>query len=151
MEIVPGDLDDNAVVGLLREHMDDMHANSAPESIHALDVSGLRAPSVTFWVGRDRGAVVGCVALKELSLTHGEIKSMRTSPGVRNRGVATLLLTHVIHVARERGYNRLSLETGAMEFFEPARSLYRKFGFFSCEAFAGYRNDPNSVFMTREL
>ena len=151
MEIGPGDLDDVNVVSLLREHMADMHANSPPGSVHALDVDSLKHPSVSFWIARDKNAVLGCVALKELSPTHGEVKSMRTSERARNRGVASELLTYLIRVARERRYERLSLETGTMEFFEPARSLYRKFGFTRCGPFADYTADSNSTFMTRRI
>jgi putative acetyltransferase len=129
VEIELDHLNDDAVVNMLREHLPDTHANSPPESIHALDVKALRHPSITFWVARDNGTVLGCVALRQLSRTHAEIKSMRNSPGARNRGVASRLLAHVVRVARTRGYERLSLETGSMDFFEPARRLYGRFGF----------------------
>jgi len=93
--------------------------------------------------------VVGCVALKQLNLKHGEIKSMRTAANARNQGVASTLLSHVLQVAEARQYRQISLETGAMDFFKPARQLYEKNGFRYCQAFADYKPDANSCFMTR--
>ncbi len=151
MEIKPDTIEHESVIALLQEHLTDMHETSPPESIHALDVTGLKHPSITFWVMWENGRALGCAALKELDSAHGEIKSMRTAAIARNRGVATQLLSHLVETARGRGYTRLSLETGSMAFFEPARSLYRKFGFEFCEPFADYTRDPNSNFMTRRL
>lgn len=151
MEIKLDKIDDTAVITLLREHLADMHATSPPESVHALDLDGLRDPAVTFWVGWEGEAAIGCVALKELDPVHGEIKSMRTAAQARKRGVGSQLLEHVIGEAARRGYTRLSLETGSQAFFEPARRLYAKFGFEECYPFADYTLDPNSVFMTRDM
>ncbi len=148
MEIARDNIEDDAVIGLLREHLADMYANSPPESVHALDVDKLKHPSITFWVAREDGIVLGCAALKELDSRHGEIKSMRTSARARKRGVGSRLLEHVIQQAKNRGYTRLSLETGSMAFFEPARRMYSKFGFEYCDPFGDYRPDPNSRFMT---
>ena len=122
-----------------------------PESMHTLDLEGLRKPEITFWTVWDEQTLVGCGALKELDGLHAEIKSMRTSALHKQKGIASMLLQHMIGVAKARGYRRLSLETGAPPFFEPARRLYEKFGFECCPPFCGYREDPNSVFMTREL
>ena len=108
-------------------------------------------PDVTFWSAWDRGKLVGCGALKELDNTHAEIKSMRVSPGLRGRGVASGMLRHILGEAASRGYCKLSLETGSMAFFEPARKLYEKFGFNYCAPFGDYNDDPNSVFMSLEL
>ena len=151
MDIERDHIEDDAVIALLREHLADMHRTSPPESVYALDVEALRHPSILFWVAREDGRVLGCAALKELDSSHGEIKSMRTAASARKRGVAKRLLTHVIQQARERGYTRLSLETGSFAFFEPARKLYRNFGFEFCGPFADYPAGPNSIFMTREL
>ena len=151
MDIERDRIEDEAVIALLRAHLADMHKTSPPESIHALDIEALRHPSISFWVAREDGQVVGCAALKELDAYHGEIKSMRTAPSARNRGVAKGLLAHVVQRATERGYTRLSLETGSQAFFEPARRLYRSFGFEFCGPFADYSLDPHSSFMTREL
>ncbi|MDW6004090.1 GNAT family N-acetyltransferase [Vibrio mangrovi] len=148
MEIRIDSLDDGAVIHLLEEHLADMYATSPPESVHALDVASLKATSVTFFSGWRHGELLGCVAIKQLSDTHAELKSMRTATSARQQGVASMLLQHMIEVAKGRGYRRLSLETGSMAFFEPARKLYEKFGFSYCEPFADYQPDPNSMFMT---
>jgi putative acetyltransferase len=139
------------VVALLAEHFADMTAHSPPESIHALDVDGLRAPEVTFWSVWLGTELVGCGALKELDTAHGEIKSMHTASTHLRRGVARQLLEHILCVSQERGYRRVSLETGSMEAFAPARALYSRFGFGVCGPFARYVEDPHSTFMTREL
>ena len=139
------------LVELLARHLADMARHSPPESIHALGVDGLRAPGVTFWSVWHGQELVGCGALKELGATHGEIKSMRTVASYLRRGVGAKLLEHILGVARERGYRRLSLETGSMEAFRPARMLYARFGFEVCGPFAQYHEDPYSTFMTREL
>lgn len=149
--IAIGDLDDPRVLRLLEDHLADMHATSPPESVHALDVSGLRHPSVTFWVIADGEQLLGCVALKQLDPGHGELKSMRTDAAARGRGLGRLLLAHALAEARSRDYRRLSLETGTEDFFRPARALYASAGFTETGPFADYVLDPNSVFMTLEL
>jgi putative acetyltransferase len=151
MHILIDDLSGAPIADFLAEHIRDMRATSPPESKHALDLEGLRRPEITFWVVLDGPEIAGCGALKELNGRHGEIKSMRTAVSYRGQGVASLLLKHIIDEAQSRGYTRLSLETGSMPFFEPARQLYARFGFEPCPPFADYREDPNSVFMTREL
>lgn len=151
MEIGVDDLTGDDITAFLREHMDDMVAVSPPESRHALDLDGLRRPEITFWTMREDGKVIACGALKELSADHGEIKSMRTSHTHRGRGIASQVLEHIIGEAKTRGYRRLSIETGSMDFFKPAHALYAKHGFVPCPPFAGYREDPNSIFMTLRL
>ncbi|GGA29890.1 GNAT family N-acetyltransferase [Paenibacillus physcomitrellae] len=151
MEITKDDLTGAAVIALLEEHLQDMFATSPPESVHALDLEGLRKPEMTFWTAWEGNELLGCGALKELDAGHGEIKSMRTSSGHKRKGVAEAMLNHILQAARERGYKRLSLETGSMAFFEPARKLYEKLGFGYCEPFAHYTDDPNSAFMTKEI
>jgi putative acetyltransferase len=149
MKIQIDDLRGEDVAKLLQAHLDDMYLHSPPESVHALDLDALRRPEITFWAVRDEdGALMGCGALKHLDDAHGEIKSMRTAPAYRGKGVATRLMRHMLEEARRRGYRRLSLETGSMEFFEPARELYRRFGFELCGPFAEYVEDPYSMFMT---
>ncbi len=128
-----------------------MHELSPPESVHALDVSKLKVPEITFWTVREGSMLLGCGALKELDSEHGEIKSMRTTVAFRRRGAGRAVLAHMITEARKRGYRRLSLETGSQEAFIPARRLYESFGFSYCEAFGEYKADPNSVFMTLQL
>ncbi len=151
MEIKVDDLSGHEVSQLLLEHLQSMRQISPPESVHALDVDGLRQPEVTFWTVWDKGELLGCGALKELDQQHGEIKSMRTSAAHRRKGVAKTLLNHILEEAARRGYRRLSLETGSMKEFEPAHNLYAACGFTFCGPFADYVDDPNSVFMTREL
>ncbi|MWB99746.1 GNAT family N-acetyltransferase [Agromyces sp. MMS17-SY077] len=128
-----------------------MHATSPAESVHALDVTGLSAPSMSFWAAFDGESALGCVALKEHDPGFAELKSMRTDAAARGRGLGKLLLAHVLDVARERGYARVSLETGSEDFFIPARTLYAANGFVECGPFADYTLDPNSVYMTLEL
>ena len=135
----------------MQEHLQSALQHSPPESVHALDVEGLRKPEITFWTAWESGDLLGCGALKELDSQHGEIKSMRTASLHLRKGVARKLLDHIIAEARRRGYRRLSLETGSMAAFAPARRLYSKFGFTYCGPFADYLEDPYSVFMTREL
>lgn len=148
------ELDDPAradVFALLDEHLRNMHALSPPESVHALDVTALKRPDITFWTVRDGTTLLGCGALKELSPEHGEVKSMRTPAALRRRGAGRAVLRHMIDEARARGYRRLSLETGSMAAFAAARGLYETFGFAYCGPFGDYKPDPNSVFMTLVL
>jgi putative acetyltransferase len=139
------------IAGLLREHLRDMYATSPPESVHALDLERLRDPSITFWTAWDGHALAGCGALRELDPRHAEIKSMRTSKPYLRSGVGRFVLDHMLNVARTRGYKRVSLETGSMEYFAPARALYENFGFTYCKPFAEYTDDPNSAYMTLQL
>ncbi|MGI3090726.1 GNAT family N-acetyltransferase [Vibrio diabolicus] len=151
MRIEIDDLERPQVLALLEEHLQDMYATSPPESVHALDVSKLKLPSITFWTGWDGEQLLGCVAMSELEDGHAELKSMRTTPSARKQGVASRLLNHVIEQAKHQGIQRLSLETGSMAFFEPAHRLYEKHGFAYCEQFGDYQPDPNSRFMTLAL
>ncbi len=136
---------------LLREHLDDVAVHSPPDSIHALDIDALCSPAITFWTAWEGRELLGCGALLELDRQHGEIKSMRTARDHLRKGVASRLLQHITMEAKRRLYTRLSLETGSMEAFAPARALYASFGFSLCDPFADYAPDPNSVFMTRVL
>ena len=151
MSIKIDDLSEPEIAALLDEHLQDMAEVSPSESRHALSIDGLRQPEITFWSVWQGRELAGCGALKELNAGHGEIKSMRTAKAHLRKGVAAMMLEHIIMEAKQRGYRRLSLETGSMGFFEPARRLYSKFGFRICAPFASYVEDPNSVFMTKEL
>ncbi len=151
MRIEIDNLERQQVIALLEEHLQDMYATSPPESVHALDVSKLKLPSITFWTGWDGEQLLGCVAMSQLEDGHAELKSMRTTPSARKQGVASRLLNHVIEQAKHQGIQRLSLETGSMAFFEPAHRLYEKHGFVYCEPFGDYQPDPNSRFMTLAL
>ena len=151
MEIRVDDLSGAEIRELLEGHLAHMRSISPPESTHALPIEGLRKPEVTFWTAWQNGELVGCGALKELDAQHGEIKSMRTVSRHLRKGVANALLDHIIREAERRGYRRLSLETGSMEAFEPARQLYARAGFTFCAPFGNYIEDPNSVFMDKML
>src|SRR5262245_38466969 len=150
-EIRVDDLQGDAVIALLEEHLRLLQPISPPESRHALDLAGLRRPEITFWSAWEGAQLAGCGALKELDKSHAEIKSMRTAYAYQRQAVASAMLRHIIAEAGRRGYRRLSLETGSMGYFEPARRLYTSFGFRRCDPFDKYVEDPNSVFMTREL
>jgi putative acetyltransferase len=151
MRIETDDLTRPQVHALLQEHLDDMYALSPPESVHALDLARLRGADITFWTLWSGDELLGCGALKALSATHGEVKSMRTPKALRRRGAGRALLDHIVATARERGYERLSLETGAGPAFEAAHRLYLSKGFVDCGPFEGYVEDPHSVFMTMRL
>lgn len=145
------DLSDPRIAVFLQEHISDMRAVSPPESKHALDLDGLRRPEIRFWSVWQGETLVACAALKRLAAWHGELKSMRVAPQSRGQGLARVVLLHVMEQARAAGMQRVSLETGSMPFFVPARALYAAHGFTPCEPFGDYRSDPNSVFMTRSL
>lgn len=151
MQIEIDDLSRPAIHALLKEHLQSMRALSPPESVHALDLDKLRQPGISFWSAWEGTTLLGCGALKELDPKHGEVKSMRTPEALRRRGAGRAILAHLVEVARARGYQRLSLETGAMAAFLPAQRLYQSFGFDYCGPFADYLEDPNSVFMTLRL
>jgi putative acetyltransferase len=151
MRIELDDLSRPQIHALLVEHLHNMYALSPPESVHALDLDRLRNPAITFWTAWEGTQLIGCGALKELDSQHGEIKSMRTPEAVRRRGAGRAILKHIIAVARARGYQRLSLETGSMEAFRPAQRLYASAGFSFCGPFGEYRADPNSAYMTLRL
>lgn len=138
MRIIAGDFDDPQVQALLRLHLSGMRENSPAESVHALDLSGLRQPAITFVTAWQDGALLGMGAIKELDHEHGEIKSMRTHPDHARKGVAAAILEHLIGLGRARGYRRISLETGSGAAFEPALALYRRRGFVDGPAFGGY-------------
>ncbi len=145
------DLSGQQIRALLQRHLDEMSAASPPESVHALDLDGLRAPSISFWSIWQDQQLLGCGALKKLDEGHAEIKSMHVHAHARGKGVADKMLMHILDIARERGYVRLSLETGSMAEFAPARKLYEKYGFSLCPVFGDYQPDVNSICMTKEI
>ena len=152
MRIETDDLTRPEVLALLDEHLSNMYEISPPESVHALDVSKLKGPDITFWsVWDDGGLLLGCGALKELSPSHGEVKSMRTPAARRRAGAGRAVLAHILAVARERRYERLSLETGSSDAFRAALQLYESVGFTRCGPFGSYREDPHSLFMTLQV
>lgn len=145
------DLQHPAIHALLNEHLQNMYELSPHESVHALNLEKLRLPEITFWTAWEEDLLLSCGALKELDQKHGEVKSMRTPLAHRRKGAGRAILAHIIEVAKDRGYERLSLETGAAEAFKPAQKLYESFGFTYCGPFGDYAEDPNSVFMTLRL
>ena len=151
LTIARADFADPRLAAFLQAHLDDLEPTAPPESRHALDLPALEGPRVRMWVATDADDIVGTAALAALDAHHEELKSMRTEPRVRGRGVASSLLAHALDDARSRSVERVSLETGSMAFFAPARSLYAKAGFVPCAPFGTYVEDPNSTFMTLEL
>jgi len=139
------------VLALLEEHLRNMHELTPPEHVFAFDASKLRAPCVTLWTAWEDGDLLGCAALKELSPTEGEVKSMRTPVSSRRRGAGRALLNHILHESRARGYRELFLETGRHPAFGAAQTLYRSVGFRPCGPFGAYKENGNSVFMSLEL
>ena len=149
--IVQGDFSDPRVVDLLHTHLTSAKAETAPGSAHALDLTGLQSPDISFWTIWDDETLLGFGALKRLSADHGEVKSMHTAQPMRGRGVGSAMLRHILATARASGMSLLSLETGTWEYFRAARALYRSHGFVECPPFADYVLDPNSVFMSLDL
>ena len=144
-EVNIDDLSSQEIATFLNEHLKDMRG------VHALNLTELRAQEITFWSARANNRILGCGALKELNSKHGEIKSMRTATEAKGQGIASNILRHIIKESENRGYKKLSLETGSKDFFQPARRLYTKHGFQICRPFANYHEDPVSVFMTMTL
>ncbi|WP_240221833.1 GNAT family N-acetyltransferase [Rheinheimera hassiensis] len=151
MKIIADKLESAAVIALLEGHLADMYATSPPESVHALDISKLKAADIRFWTAWQNDTLLGCVALKQHSADMGEIKSMRTAPEARGKGVGRALLQFLLAEVRQSGMSKLYLETGSMDFFLPARTLYQSAGFHYCGPFADYTDDPNSLFMCKIL
>lgn len=147
MDIRVDDLSSTATQALLRLHLMGMHSNSPPGHVFALDLSGLQTPNVTVWSAWMGEDICGIGALKQFDATSGEIKSMRTHPDYLRRGVAAALLEHIIGEARARGLQRLSLETGSGDAFEPALALYRRRGFVNGEAFSDYEKSDFNQFL----
>lgn len=151
MQFVLGVVTNASVVKMLEQHLEDMYATSPAESVHALDLSELKQDDIRFWTLWESDRLCGCGAIKRLSSNHGELKSMRVANYYRQRGMGAKILHNLQADAAQIGITRLSLETGSMGFFLPARRLYQKFGFVECAPFGQYRPDPNSVFMTKQL
>ena len=151
MQIEVDDLSRPAVHALLNEHLANMYELSPPEQVFALDLSKLKSPDITFWTVWQENLLLGCGALKELTSTHGEIKSMRTPAKLRSRGAGRAVLNRIVETARQRGYTFLSLETGTHPAFLAAQQLYRSAGFQETGPFASYKEDPHSLFMELRL
>lgn len=151
MQIKKDDLNGPEIKALLHRHANEMEANSPPGSCHYLDLEGLQVPEISFWSVWDGETLLGCGALKDLGDGNGEIKSMHVHADARGKGVANIMLEHIMDTATQRSFNRLSLETGALPAFVPARKLYEKYGFAECPAFGDYEPNVNSIFMTKAL
>lgn len=151
IDIVAGGLDEPQVQALLSHHLATVDTDSPREYRHALDLDGLRDPAITFWSAWELDRLLGVAALRELAPDHAEIKSMRTSPDHLRKGVSRALLNQILLTARDRGYTRLSLETGTAPSFDPANRLYEGFGFVDGPVFGGYPDSPHNRFMTLAL
>ena len=139
------------VLELLERHLVFSRSNTPPEDVHALDVDGLLDPSVTFFSFRREGELLAVAALKRIDEHHAELKSMHTAQAARGRGIGRAMVEHLLATARERGFDRVSIETGSQPAFASARSLYTRAGFEPCEPFGDYRPSPNSTFMRISL
>lgn len=149
--IQSGGLELPGVREMLQAHVAALRAISPTESCHVLDIESLQRPEISFFTAWREGALAGCGAIKAIDHDHAEVKSMRTADAHQRQGVGAAMLSHLINVAEQRGYKRVSLETGAADYFAPARRLYASFGFEECGPFDGYSADENSVFMTKSI
>lgn len=136
---------------LLEQHLAFAHEVTPTGFVHALGLDGLLDPSVTFFSARRDGVLVGVGALRELGPSHGEVKSMHTAASARGKGVGRAMVVRLLEVARSRGYERVSLETGTTDGFAPARRLYESMGFEACEPYEGYAASPHNMCMTLAL
>jgi putative acetyltransferase len=143
------DFADPGLATFLQAHLDDLAPTAPAESRHALDLGTLQSPHIRLWVMYDGERLIATGALADLAPGHAELKSMRTDPTRRRQGVGRRMLEHLLNDAALRGAAQVWLETGSMEFFAPARTLYESAGFTHCPPFGDYVEDPNSVFMTR--
>ena len=151
MKSLENNFDHPEVNSLLTKHFIEFRSVSPEGSTHVLDIPGLKISSIKFWSLWDNDQLLGCGALKFLSETHGEFKSIRVADKYRKKGMGEKIISHLIAEAKKIGIKKLSIETGAGEFFLPARKLFIKFGFKSCKPFAHYKEDPNSCYFDLEI
>jgi len=149
LKSIEGNFDHPEVNELLDKHFIELRAASPEGSAHVLDIPGLQVPSIKFWSLWNNGQLMGCGALKFLEKNHGEFKSIRIHDNFRKKGNGINVVKHLIAEAKKLDITRLSIETGAGEFFKPARKLFKKCGFEPCEPFAHYKEDLNSVYLTK--
>ena len=149
LKSVEGNFDNLEVHELLTKHFIELRAASPEGSAHVLDIPGLKTSSIKFWSLWQNDSLMGCGALKFLDKEHGEFKSIRIHDNFRNKGNGINVVNHLINEAKKLNINRLSIETGAGEFFKPARKLFKQCGFETCEPFAHYMKDINSVYLTK--
>jgi len=151
MKSIENNFDHPQVNDLLKKHFIELRSVSPEGSAHVLDISGLKIPSIKFWSLWDGDDLVGCGALKFLDKHHGEFKSIRVADKFRGKGMGEKIISHLIDRSKQIGIKKLSIETGAGNFFDPARKLFKKFGFKNCKPFAHYKNDPNSCYFDLEI
>ena len=151
MRSIEGNFDNSDVNDLLKKHFIELRSVSPAGSTHVLDIDGLKDPSIKFWSLWEDNKLVGCGALKFLEKNHGEFKSIRVADEFKKKGAGERIINHLIEEAKKLKISKLSIETGAGDFFLPARNLFSKFGFKSCPPFAHYKDDPNSCYYTLDL
>jgi putative acetyltransferase len=151
MKSIEGNFDNLEVNDLLKKHFIELRSVSPAGSTHVLDINGLKDPSIKFWSLWENNELVGCGALKFLEKKHGEFKSIRVADNYRKTGIGEKIIDHLIEEAKKLEVSKLSIETGAGNFFLPARKLFSKFGFKKCPPFAHYKIDPNSCYFTLDL
>jgi len=151
MKSIEGNFDNPEVNKLLNKHFIELRSVSPAGSTHVLDIAGLKDQSIKFWSLWKNNEIIGCGALKFLEKNHGEFKSIRVTDKFRKTGIGEKLIDHLIEEAKKLEISKLSVETGAGEFFLPARKLFSKFGFKACPPFAHYKEDPNSCYYTLNL
>ena len=149
LKSIEGNFDNLEVNELLTKHFIELRAASPEGSAHVLDIPGLKVPSIKFWSLWDGEKLIGCGALKFLKKDHGEFKSIRIHDEFRNKGFGIKIINHLIDEAKKLGIKRISIETGAGKFFEPARRLFKKCNFIPCKPFAHYKEDENSIYLTK--
>ena len=151
MKSIEGNFDNSEVNDLLKKHFVELRSVSPSGSTHVLDIDGLKDPSIKFWSLWENNELIGCGALKFLEKNHGEFKSIRVADQYRKKGIGERIINHLIEEAKKLKISKLSIETGAGDFFLPARNLFSKFGFKTCPPFAHYKDDPNSCYYTLNL
>ena len=151
MKSIEGNFDNSEVNNLLKKHFIELRSVSPAGSTHVLDIEGLKDPSIKFWSLWENNKLVGCGALKFLEKNHGEFKSIRVADEFKKKSIGERIINHLIEEAKKLKISKLSIETGAGDFFLPARNLFSKFGFKSCPPFAHYNDDPNSCYYTLDL
>ena len=151
MKVIENNFDNAEVNHLLTKHFIELRSVSPDDSCHVLDIKGLKDSSIKFWSFWDNNQLIGCAALKFLDDEHGEFKSIRVEDNSRGKGFGKKIISHLIEVAKNEGIKKLSIETGAGDFFQSARKLFKKFGFKTCRPFADYKEDPNSCYFDLEI
>ena len=151
MKSIEGNFNNSEVNDLLKKHFIELRSVSPAGSTHVLDIDGLKDPSIKFWSLWEDNKLIGCGALKFLEKEHGEFKSIRVANEFRKNGIGERIMNHLIEEAKKLKITKLSIETGAGEFFLPARKLFSKFGFKECPPFAHYKEDPNSCYYTLSI